>query len=94
MNYVPPLQEYLKNGATSSCIFMLGLSTILGMGHTDTIGAFKWAMKKPKAVFAAEKMGRIINDIVGYEVSVVYDLQTHEKLITLLHQLVMNLISI
>lgn len=67
-DYVPSLEEYLMNSTTSSCIRMLGLCIILGMGHDDTIEASKWATKKPKAVFAAETMGRIINDIVGYEV--------------------------
>lgn len=66
-DYVPSLEEYLMNSTTSSCIRMLGLCIIVGMGHDDTIEASKWATKKPKAVFAAETMGRIINDIVGYE---------------------------
>ncbi|KAK1372019.1 Sesquiterpene synthase 2 [Heracleum sosnowskyi] len=66
-NYVPPLKEYLMNGSISSCACLLGLSSILGMGHADTIGACKWAPKEPKVVLAAEKMSRIINDIVGYE---------------------------
>ncbi|KAK1381847.1 (E)-beta-caryophyllene synthase [Heracleum sosnowskyi] len=66
-NYVPPLKEYLMNGSISSCACPLGLSSILGMGHADTIGECKWAAKEPKAVLAAEKMSRIINDIVGYE---------------------------
>lgn len=66
-NYVPPLKEYLMNGAISSCLCILGLSIIVEMGHADTTEACKWAMKRPRAVFAAEKMGRIINDIVGYE---------------------------
>ena len=67
-DYVPPLEEYLMNSTTSSCICLLGLCIIFGRGHGDTIGACRWATKKPKAVVAAEKMGRIINDIVGNEV--------------------------
>ncbi|KAL8091204.1 hypothetical protein AgCh_040341 [Apium graveolens] len=65
-NYVPSLEEYLMNSTTSSCIRMLGLCIIFSTGHGDTTGACK-ATKKPKAVVAAETMGRIINDIVGYE---------------------------
>lgn len=67
-NYVPPLKEYLMNGSTSSGLCMLGVSMILGMGHVDTTRACSWATSKPKAVLATEKMGRVINDIVGYEV--------------------------
>lgn len=81
-NYVPTLKEYLVNGLTTSCSCLLGLTSILGMGHADTIGACKWAATKPKAVLAAEKIGRIINDIVGYEVCVVNELNTNDKLIT------------
>lgn len=33
MNYVPPFKEYLKNGSTSSCSCIVGLSIIL----VDTI---------------------------------------------------------
>ncbi|KAL8091205.1 hypothetical protein AgCh_040342 [Apium graveolens] len=66
-NYVPPLKEYLMNGSTSSGLCMLGVSMILGMGHVDTTQACNWATSKPKAVLATEKMGRVINDIVGYE---------------------------
>ncbi|KAL8091193.1 hypothetical protein AgCh_040338 [Apium graveolens] len=66
-NYVPTLTEYLKNGLITSCSSLLGLTSILGMGHADTLEACKWAETKPKAVLAAEKIGRIINDIVGYE---------------------------
>ncbi|KAK1381837.1 Valerianol synthase TPS8 [Heracleum sosnowskyi] len=66
-NYVPPLKEYLINGSASSGLCMLGVAMITGMGHVDTTRACNWATSKPKAVFATEKMGRVINDIVGYE---------------------------
>ncbi|KAL1803480.1 hypothetical protein DCAR_0935180 [Daucus carota subsp. sativus] len=66
-NYVPPLKEYLVNGEVSSCLSVLGISVIMGMGHADTIQACKWVRTIPKAVLAAERQGRIINDIVGYE---------------------------
>nr|AZL40028.1 guaiene synthase [Thapsia villosa var. laciniata] len=66
-NYVPPFKEYLMNAEITSGSCILGLSIILGMGYADTVGTCKWATKKPKAVFAAERKGRLINDIVGYE---------------------------
>lgn len=68
-NWVPPFQDYHLNGATSSGICMLGISVILGMGKVDAIDACDWVIKKPKPVFAAEAMGRTINDIVDFEVN-------------------------
>lgn len=67
LNYVPPFEEYFPNGSTSSGIWILGVASILGMGHVDTVQACEWALTKPKAILAAEANARIVNDIVGYE---------------------------
>ncbi|KAK1381856.1 Vetispiradiene synthase [Heracleum sosnowskyi] len=65
--YVPHFKEYIINGMATAALCILGVSMILGMGHVDTTQACNWATNKPEAVVAADKMARIINDIVGYE---------------------------
>lgn len=78
-NYVPSLKEYLMNSTTSSGLCVLGLAIILGMRHDDTIRACKWATQKPKAVVATETVGRIMNDIVGYQVCCVFTGLAYKK---------------
>lgn len=68
MNYVPPFKEYFPNALTSSGIWILGVASILGMGHVDTVQACEWALTKPKVILVAEANARIVNDIVSFEI--------------------------
>ncbi|XP_063938172.1 valerianol synthase TPS8-like [Daucus carota subsp. sativus] len=67
INYVPTFKEYFPNALTSSGVWILGVASILGMGHVDTVKACEWALTKPKVILVAEANGCIINDIAGFE---------------------------
>lgn len=65
---MPPFEEYFPNALTASGIWILGVASILGMGHVDIVQACEWALTKPKAILVAEANARIVNDMEGFEV--------------------------
>lgn len=68
-NCVPPFTEYLANGSVTTGIYLLGISTFMGLdGEIVGVQAFDWASRNPKLVTAATLYGRLIDHIRGLRV--------------------------
>ncbi|CAK9141783.1 unnamed protein product [Ilex paraguariensis] len=65
--YKATFDEYMSNGLISAGYFLVGLSSLLGMGEVANVEAFEWMRSKPKVLVAANIIGRLINDIMSHE---------------------------
>lgn len=89
-NYVPTVEEYLQLfGRVTSAVWILTVTSFLGMGETATQEAFEWVSKFPKIIHGGALIIRLLNDVVGHEVGrfrhYVHSLIKKEKLYGLSH---------
>ncbi|XP_065848002.1 probable terpene synthase 6 [Euphorbia lathyris] len=65
--YVPPFDEYLKNGLITSTYGSLSSATMIGMEELG-IKDYEWMKSNPKIIEATKLIGRLMNDIKAHEV--------------------------
>ncbi|KAK6122846.1 hypothetical protein DH2020_043427 [Rehmannia glutinosa] len=65
--YLPPFDEYLKNGLITSTFYYDTMTSLLGI-ESVTEEEFKLLSQKPKIVVANLKNCRLIDDIATYEI--------------------------
>ncbi|KAK3219349.1 hypothetical protein Dsin_013319 [Dipteronia sinensis] len=63
-NYVPPFDEYMRNGSISVGMFMFTAATFLGMREEN---AFEWLQTGPKILRAAYFIARGRNDLMNHK---------------------------
>ncbi|XWS30641.1 hypothetical protein CRYUN_Cryun23aG0003000 [Craigia yunnanensis] len=66
-NYVPTVEEYMKNGLVSAGYIMMTITSFVGMGEIVTKYIFDWASKNPKFVKVSSVIGRLMDDIVSHK---------------------------
>ncbi|KAL6202272.1 hypothetical protein ACLB2K_025980 [Fragaria x ananassa] len=65
-NYTPTLDEYMTV-AVSTSLFMLSITSVVGMGTIVTIESLDWLFNDPKIVNSTSVIGRLRGDIVSHE---------------------------
>ncbi|KAL4312656.1 hypothetical protein GQ457_01G005450 [Hibiscus cannabinus] len=66
-NYVPTVEEYMKNALVSSGYIMVTITSFVGMGDVVTEETFNWASSNPKIIIASTKIARLMDDIVSHK---------------------------
>ena len=66
--HVPPFDEYVRNGLTTSAYGVLMAASFLGMEEVAGGEEYEWLKSNPKIIKAGKMIGRLMNDIVGHEV--------------------------
>lgn len=69
--YVPKFEEYMKLGSETCGVRMLTITSLVGM-QEDFLSkeAFDWVSKDPLIVQAAAVICRLMDDMVGHEVTI------------------------
>lgn len=65
--YMPPFEEYLRNGFITSASGYLLAALFLGMKSVIKED-YEWLIKKPKMVVATQIINRLLDDLGSYEV--------------------------
>lgn len=68
--HVPPLKDHLLITLYTSLCMTVVCGSFLGMGQEVTEDAIKWAASYPKIAKAIAMICRLLNDVVGHEVSI------------------------
>ncbi|KAL1119045.1 hypothetical protein V6Z11_D01G076600 [Gossypium hirsutum] len=66
-NYVPTVEEYMKNALVSSGYPMVTITSFVGMGDVVTEETFNWASNNPKIVRASSMIARLMDEIVSHK---------------------------
>lgn len=67
-NYSPTTEEYINISSVSCCYQLLATTSYIGMGDIATEDIFSWVTNKPKILYAASVLCRLMDDIVSSEV--------------------------
>lgn len=71
--YVPTMEEYMNVALVSSGYMMLSATTFAGMaGNIINKEVFEWVVNEPLIVRAACLIARLMDDMVGHEVNLVF----------------------
>jgi hypothetical protein len=68
-NHKPCFEDQVNISSMSSAIPFLSVGMMLGMGDAITNVALEWAVSRPDAIISGAKIGRFLNDIAAYKVS-------------------------
>ncbi|MBA0687639.1 hypothetical protein Goari_015153 [Gossypium aridum] len=66
-NFVPTMEEYMRNAVLSVGYIMLTLTSFIGIGDFVTLEIFNWASKNPKITDASSVVGRLMNDVTSHK---------------------------
>ncbi|KAB2059680.1 hypothetical protein ES319_A11G323000v1 [Gossypium barbadense] len=66
-NFVPTMEEYMRNAVLSVGYMMLAVTSFIGMGDFVTLEIFNWASKNPKITNASSVVGRLMNDVTSHK---------------------------
>ncbi|TYH46505.1 hypothetical protein ES332_D11G340700v1 [Gossypium tomentosum] len=66
-NYVPPMEEYMRNAVLTAGYIMLTLTSFIGMGYLVTPKIFNWASTNPKIIAASSIICRLMDDIASHK---------------------------
>lgn len=64
---VPTMEQYMKNGISTSAYILLTTTSWLAMGNVATKDAFDWVATEPPVVVASCYIIRLLNDLVSHE---------------------------
>ncbi|XP_055802420.1 terpene synthase 17-like [Solanum dulcamara] len=64
---VPRMEQYMKNGISSSAYLLLTTTSWLAMGKIATKDAFDWLATEPPILVASCIIGRLLNDLKSHE---------------------------
>ncbi|KAH1083857.1 hypothetical protein J1N35_023618 [Gossypium stocksii] len=67
-NYVPTMEEYMRNAILSAGYIMVTLTSFIGMGDLVTPKIFHWASTNPKIIAASSIVARLMDDIASHKV--------------------------
>ncbi|KAK5786678.1 hypothetical protein PVK06_041318 [Gossypium arboreum] len=67
-NYVPTMEEYMRNVVLTAGYIMLTLTSFIGMGDLVTPKIFNWASTNPKIIVASSIICRLMDDIASHKV--------------------------
>ncbi|MBA0687514.1 hypothetical protein Goari_015044, partial [Gossypium aridum] len=66
-NYVPTMEEHMRNAILSAGYIMLTLASFIGMGDLVTPKIFNWASTNPKIIAASSIVARLMDDIASHK---------------------------
>ncbi|XP_049412978.1 terpene synthase 16 [Solanum stenotomum] len=64
---VPKMEQYMKNGISTSAYAQLVATSWLSMRNVATKDAFDWIANEPPILVASSLIGRLINDLASHE---------------------------
>ncbi|MBA0716544.1 hypothetical protein Golax_015365 [Gossypium laxum] len=66
-NYLPTMEEYMRNAVLTAGYIMLTLTSFIGMGDLVTPEIFNWASTNPKIIAASSIICRLMDDIASHK---------------------------
>ncbi|MBA0771217.1 hypothetical protein Gotri_019712 [Gossypium trilobum] len=66
-NFVPTMEEYMRNAVLSVGYIMLTLTSFIGIGDFVTLEIFNWASKNPKITDVSSVVDRLMNDVTSHK---------------------------
>ncbi|KAJ4839197.1 hypothetical protein Tsubulata_023146, partial [Turnera subulata] len=65
--HVPPFEEYIRNGKSSSGITLVLASAFTGMENVAGIKEYEWLRSNPEIIEATKFLACVLNDISGHQ---------------------------
>ncbi|KAG4122848.1 hypothetical protein ERO13_D11G293700v2 [Gossypium hirsutum] len=66
-NYIPTMEEYMRNAVVSFAYIMANIASFIGMGDFVTPEIFNWASNNPKIIYASSIVGRLMDDVASHK---------------------------
>nr|KJB45621.1 hypothetical protein B456_007G316500 [Gossypium raimondii] len=66
-NYIPTMEEYMRNAVLSFAYIMATIASFVGMGDFVTPEIFNWASNNPKIIYASSIVGRLMDDVASHK---------------------------
>ncbi|KAG4177007.1 hypothetical protein ERO13_A11G281100v2 [Gossypium hirsutum] len=66
-NYIPTMEEYMRNAVVSFGYIMATIVSFVGMGDFVTPEIFIWASNNPKITYASSIVGRLMDDVASHK---------------------------
>ncbi|KAK8272363.1 hypothetical protein V6Z11_D11G325800 [Gossypium hirsutum] len=66
-NYVPTMEEYMRNAVVTAGYIMLIVTSFVGMGDFVAPEIFNWASNNPKIIDASSIIARLVNDVTSHK---------------------------
>ncbi|KAH1083866.1 hypothetical protein J1N35_023627 [Gossypium stocksii] len=66
-NYIPTMEEYMRNAVVSLGYIVATIISFVGMGDFVTPEIFNWASNNPKIIYASSIVGRLMDDVASHK---------------------------
>nr|P0DO47.1 RecName: Full=Sesquiterpene synthase 16; Short=ShTPS16 [Solanum habrochaites] len=64
---IPKMEQYMKNGISTSAYVQIAATSWLGMGNVATKDSFDWIVNEPPILVASSIIARLLNDLLSHE---------------------------